>query len=171
MDNQLEKKLNQLQDLLRTQIKAHEDLLGILVCKRQALQQADMAMMNDCTLRESRLVAAIGETEKQRLAMLGDITLSIDAQASQPWTMLQLAEKLPEPMRGKLLVLRLELRQRIEHVQKETGVARRASETLLKHVHGIVQLIGTACSGVSTYSHKGGHHQKTTAVSTFNMTA
>lgn len=171
MDNQLEKKLNHLQDLLRRQIKLHEDLLGMLVCKRQALQSANMPLMNDCTLRESKLVTEIGQCEKTRLEMLGEVTLMLDGKAAQPLTMMQLAQKLPEPMRGKLLVLRLELRQRIEHVQKETGVARRASEALLKHVQGIIQVIGTACSGVSTYSQKGGHHQKTTAVSTFNMTA
>jgi hypothetical protein len=38
-------------------------------------------------------------------------------------------------------------------------------------VHGLVQMIGTACTGVSTYGQQGTHHRAATAVSTFNATA
>lgn len=171
MNNQLEKSLNQLETLVRKQIASHEEMLGLLVRKRQALQTANMMVMNECTLRESQMVKVIGDCEKQRLELLADITLKLDVTAGQPLTMLQLAEHLSEPARGKVLVLRMELRERIAAVQKETGIARRASESLLKHVHGMIQMIGTTCTGVSTYSQLGAPTKAATAVSTFNMTA
>ena len=171
IDNQLEKSLNQLEALLRQQITTHESLLGILVRKRQALVTANHLVMNECTVRESDLIKMIAQCEKSRLALVGDITLKLDAKAQSPFTMLELAEHLPEPNRGRLLMLRLELRERIQNVQKETGIARRASESLLRHVHGIIQVIGTACTGVSTYGQQGARHQAATAVSTFNTTA
>lgn len=171
VDTQLEKSLNQLEALLRQQITTHESLLGILIRKRQALATANHLVMNECTVRESGLIKTIADCEKARLAIVGDITLKLDANATAPLTMIQLAELLPEPNRGRLLVLRLELREKIQTVQKETGVARRASESLLRHVHGIIQVIGTACTGVSTYGQQGARHRSATAVSTFNTTA
>lgn len=171
MTNQLEKSLNQLEALLRQQITTHESLANILVRKRQALMTANHVVMNECTVRESDLLKQVAQCEKARLSLVGELSLMVDANAKEPLTMLQLAEHLPEPNRGRLLVLRLELRERILTVQKETGIARRASETLLRHVHGIIQVIGTACTGVSTYGQQGSRHRAATAVSTFNTTA
>lgn len=171
MDNTLEKSLHHLEALLNTQIASHETLLGIMLRKRQALQTANVQVMNDCTLRESEQVKLIAQTETQRLELVARITLMLDPQAAAPMKLLELAERLPEPYRGRVLVLRMKLRERMENVQRETGVARKASESLLRHVHGLVQMIGTACTGVSTYGQQGTHHRAATAVSTFNATA
>jgi hypothetical protein len=156
---------------MNRQIASHETLLGIMLRKRQALQLANHVMMTECTLQENEQVKVIAQTERERLDLVGRITLMIDPQAKAPMKLLDLAQRLPEPTQGKILMLRLKLRERMENVQRESSVARKASETLLRHVQGLVQMIGSACTGVSTYSQQGLHHRSATAVSTFNATA
>ncbi len=171
MDDMLEKSLHQLEKLLNRQIASHETLLGIMLRKRQALQTANHVVMTECTLQESEQVKLIAQTEKERLDLVARITLMVDPASQAPLKMLDLAQRLPEPAQGRMLMLRLKLRERMENVQRESGVARKASEALLRHVQGLVQMIGTACTGVSTYSQQGMPHRAATAVSTFNATA
>lgn len=171
MAENLEKSLNQLEALLRREIVAHETLLSIMFRKRQAMQAASHEKMSQCTLEESAQVKLIADSEKQRLELVAHITLLLDPVAPAPMKMHDMAHRLPEPMRGRLLVLRMELRKRMEKVQQEAQVAKRACDALVNHVHGIIQMIGANCTGVSTYGQQGQPHKRATAVSTFNMTA
>lgn len=171
MDNAQEKSVNQLEALLRTQIASHESLLELMSRKRMAMQMANPAVMAECTLQEAQLVQVIGQCEKERLTHVADLTLLLDPDASEPLSLMDLAQKLPEPTRGRLLTLRLELRRRMERVRVESGVMAKASQSLVRHVQGLIQMIGTACTGVSTYNPQGGRHQAATAVSTFSATA
>ena len=64
--------------------------------------------------------------------------------AVAPMRMRDMADRLPEPARGRLLVLREQLRERIARVKEESSVTRRATEALLKHMQGLVHTLGNA---------------------------
>jgi len=160
-----------LEQTLRQQLTLHGELLELLKRKRDVLRSSDTkAAIGLCTLEHEK-IQKIADLEKQRLSQVANLTLSVDPQAREPMRMAELAQRLDEPARGRLLVLRQQLLERMKAVHTETGVVRRATETLAKHMHGIVQTIGALSAGVSTYGSRGAFPQSNTAVSTFSATA
>ena len=172
MDNRnTQPHITSLEQTLRQLFSLHSELLELLKRKRDILRASDtQAMIGLCTLEHEK-VQKIAELEKQRLNLVADLTLAVDPQAKQPLSMSQLADELGEPVRGRLLVMRHQLLEQMKAVHEETGIVRRATEALAKHMHGIVQTIGALSAGVSTYGSRGAFPQQNTAVSTFSATA
>lgn len=152
-------------------VAAHEQLLSLLEQKRQAVRAADHHKVNEICQVENHRIQSIGEMEKRRLRVMAEITLMLRPGATQPLRMGELAELLQEPARGRVLVLRQELRQRMEQVRTESAVIRSATQSLLHHMQGIVQTIGGAMAGVATYTRRGSMPARTLAISTFSATA
>jgi len=163
--------VSQLEALLHEHLAAHERLQMLLKQKRRALGQADHQRIMAILEQENECVQTISELEKNRLHIVGELTLMIAPDAPEPMPMKDLAEHFDEPARGRLLVLRQQLRQRMELVKTETHIARRATEALVQHMRGLVQTIGAVCTSAGAYSPAGGVPNEVIAVSTFNTTA
>lgn len=170
MDNQMDKLIAKLEDAVQRQIALHEKLLTVMKLKVDAFRKADHDGAVACTRQENIELQQIAEIEKQRLVLVAELTRCVDAKAKQPLVMGELAERLPEPARGRLLVLRGKMKERMEMVQREGSIVRRASEALLRHMQGIVQSISGAITGISTYSRKGAPPRMAMTVSTFSAT-
>ncbi len=166
----MDKWIAKLEDTVQRQIILQEKLLTVMKLKVEAFRKADHDSVSACTRQENIELQAFAELEKQRLTYVAQLTQSLDHDATTPLTMGELALRLPEPARGRLLVLRSKLKERMEAVRREGSVLHRASETLLKHMHGIVQSISGAITGISTYSKKGAPPRMAMAVSTFSAT-
>jgi hypothetical protein len=171
MDKPLEQAVAALELIVQQLVALHGELIDLLHRKRQALREGRSGAIGELCALENEKIQAISELEKRRLELVARITLLIDDQAAQPMRMGELAERLPEPVRGRLLILRQQLRDRLLDVQQRAAVARRATESLMKHLHGVVQTIGALSTGVSTYSSRGARPPRAIAVSTFSMTA
>ena len=55
-------------------------------------------------------------------------------------------------------------------VGKDASLARRATESLVRHMQGLLQSIGVAVTGVGLYTRSGNPHKAALAVSTFQAT-
>jgi len=161
----------QLEDLLRRQLADHEQMLQLLERKREALRGADQQQLTRCCALENQTVRSISELEKQRLKLMGELTLMLDPGAAQPWRLVELAERMDEPWRGRLLVLRAQLKDKMESIRRQTRIAQRTVESLYKHMHGLIVTVGSVCSGVVTYGQRGVRPRSAVAVSTFSTTA
>ena len=144
MADALRKHILLLEACLRQLTDRHEQLLALMTRQREALRQADHHGVSEYSRQENVLVQAIGDLEKRRQELVAEMTRLLDPGAPAPMKMRDLAERLAEPSRGRLLVLREQLRQRIEKVQEQSSVTRRATEALLKHMTGLVQTLGNA---------------------------
>ena len=167
----MDEQINQLHDILKQQVSAHEQLLMLIKRKRRMLQTADHRHLADLSGQENRVVQAVGELEKERLALVGRLTLAIDPAAKEPMRLADLAQRLEEPGRGHLLVLRQQLKERMEQAKRETTIAKRATESLVRHMQGLIQTVGSVVTGVSVYGRQGAPPRDTVAVRTFNVTA
>ena len=167
----MDKTLAQLEDVLREEAAAHERLLATMDQKLDAMRNANREQLAACCRAENELVQAIGEHEKQRLTLVAVLTQTLDPRAVSPLRMGELAERLPEPARGRLLVLRAQLRERIEAVRSRGGTLRRAADGLLAHMSGLMQAVSGALSDTGTYGRRGATPTATMAVSTFSTTA
>jgi hypothetical protein len=167
----MDKQVAKLESVLAQLDTAHGHLLSLLKSKREALRKAEPRQITQLTRQENEAVQVISDLEKQRLELVGELTLAIDPEATQPLRLLDLAERLDEPARGRLLVLRGQLKQRIEQTQQELAVVKKATGSLVRHMQGLVQTIGTALTGGGLYSSRGSLPQGAMAMNTFNATA
>ncbi len=167
----MDKIIAKLEEVLLSEIGSHERLLAAIRRKVDACRKARHDdMENQCRL-ENQELQALAQCEKQRLQLVADLTRAVDPLAKAPIRMGDLAARLPEPARGRLLALRAQLRTRAEEVKRESSVARQAAETLLRHMQGMVQAIGGAITGIVTYNRRGSRPPAAIAVSTFCATA
>jgi chromosome segregation ATPase len=144
MADPLDRHIPVLETVLKQLADRHEQLLTLMKRQREALRQADHHGVSEYSRLENALVQAIGDLEKRRQQIVADLTRLVDPSANAPMRMRDLAERLPEPARGRLLVLREQLRERIAKVKEESSVTRRATESLLKHMQGLVHTLGSA---------------------------
>ena len=151
----MDKQLAQLEALLKRLTEGHERLLKLLEQKRGALRSADRARVTDLCEQENRCVQEISEMEKARLGLMGELTLLLNPHAAQPMGLREFAERLDEPARGKLLVLRQTLRERMLSARKQTQVLQRTTESLVAHMQGLVQTVGGAMTGLTVYTTQG----------------
>jgi len=117
--------LDQLESVLNDSVHRQAQLLALLERKRLALREGRAQDMADLCCLENTLVQAISELEKRRLQLVADVTLAVVPGADSPLKMRDLAERLPEPHRGRLLVTRTKLVVAIEKVAEQTSVVRR----------------------------------------------
>jgi hypothetical protein len=171
MDKVLQQKVAQLEALLARQLGEHEQLLELIKHKRLGLRQANHRLVADCCRQENRRVQQIGELEKDRLRLAAELTLMLVPAATEPLRLGDLALHIGEPARGRLLVLRQQLLERMGQVREDAGGAQRAAEALARHMQGLVQTLSSVMSGGAAYSNRGGPTQTAMAMSTFNMTA
>ncbi len=167
----MDKTIAKLEEAIQGEIAAHERLLEAIRRKVEACRRGRHDEIETLCREENSQLQSIGELEKQRLLLVADLTRAVDPGARAPWRMGELAERLPEPARGRLMVMRTQLRSRAEEVKRASSIARQAAETLLHHMQGIVQAIGGAISGIVTYNRRGSRPPAATAVSTFCATA
>lgn len=144
MADTLAKYIPVLETVLKQSADRHEQLLTLMKRQRECLRLADHQGVSECSRLENTLVQAIGDLEKRRLELVAQLTRVVDPSATQPMRMRDLAERLPEPSRGRLLVLREQLRERITAAKEQSSVTRRATEALLNHMQGLVQTLGNA---------------------------
>jgi FlgN protein len=167
----MDKQIAQLEVVMADETQAHERLIEAMDRKLQALRTADHQKVFACCDEENRYVQRIGELEKQRLLLVAELTRLVAPTAPEPMRLAELAERLGEPARGRLLVRRQQLRERIEQAQKRAGVARRAAEMLVQHMQGLIRVVGGAMTGIGLYGRTGAPPQAAMAVSTINTTA
>lgn len=171
VDPVIQKQVDRLESMLREQLELHQQLRAVLGRKRQALRDAKRAELDDCSRAENDFVQKISELEKRRLTLVGELTLKIAPSAKEPMRLDQLAAMLPEPSRGRLLVLRQQLRELMQQVRDDANVVRRATEAVSRHMQGLMQSVAAAINGSGSYGATGATPAAAMKMSTFTTTA
>ena len=173
MDNQNhpDRLLRDLETVLHDLIRAHEAFGSLLKLKRQALAKAEHDRVMELLEQENAGIQTLSDLEKNRLQLVGELTLVFESEAREPMRLRELASHVEEPIRGRLLVLREQLRDRMQCIQREAGVARRATEMLIHHMQGLVHTLGSVCLGAGVSERSGSMPGDTGALSTFHTTA
>lgn len=171
MDDGRDNLVERLVGVLREQLEVCERLAALLQAKRAALRAARYPRLTELCELENQAVQRIGELEKQRLTLVAELTLAVEPNAPEPMRLAVLAERLAEPQRGRLLVLRQQLVERMAWIKQETGIVRRATESLVTHMRGLVQTVGALCAGAPVYDQRGAAPVRTLTISTFNAVA
>lgn len=159
-----------IESTMRQMVVLHEELLPVMIRKREAVRRAHVDLMAELCRLENEKVQGIAELEKQRQALVARLTLLIDPKSTEPMRLIDLATRIAEPWRGRLLVTRQQLVEKLESVKEQTAVARRAADQLVKHVQGLVQGV-TSAATAATYTKPSAGPRPAARLSTFSMTA
>jgi len=160
----IQQRIDALEQTLRHLIDEHVALGRLIAQKQQALRDAKPVDVENCCIMENQHVQRIGEFEKARQGLLGHLTGAWAPDAAEPLTLIEIAQRIDEPQRGRLLVLRQQLREQIKQVQHANAVAHRATEGLLNHVQGVIRQVQRLVADTGTYRANGQHHDGPTAL-------
>ncbi len=147
----MDEKLVKLENCLRQLLDLNRQLLDVVTQKQQALRNAQPQRLAQLVEREQVVLQRIGQEEMQRQ----EIVTALSRGAGQPKRLSQIADEAPEPVRGRLLVHHQSLRELLEQVRRANDVARRATDGLLRHMRGVVQMVTRAVNVNGTYGRQG----------------
>ena len=174
MDKAAVKNLFALEDVLSSLLEGQKQLGGLLERQRGALAAGDAPRLAELCREEQACIDRVRGLEARRTELLQKLSASVNPDAAagaEPLRLSELAQKVPEPVRSRLLVRRAELVKVMTEVQRATAVVRRASEALLRHVGGLIGTLGHAAQGGGGYSPAGRAVAAPVRLSTINLSA
>ncbi len=166
----MDKDIQELERSLKRLREEHQALLALIARRRNALRRMDLLELESLSVLETERVRAIGEIERQRREAVRKITVALEPGSNMPMKLSILADRVGEPARGRLLMLRSELHDLIEQCRRENGVTKRATESLLHHVRGVMQVVARAVNHSGTYGRRGVVQRPELATSVLSVT-
>jgi len=139
-----------LAPVLDALIAEHEALVGLFERHRAAIGRADGAAIESLSAEESRRFERIAALDAERRGLM-----VVGGRARPELRITELAGTQPEPARTALVERARRLREVIERVREAHGVVRTASDSLLSHLRGVMQQIGSRLSHAGTYGRDG----------------
>ncbi|QDU32691.1 FlgN protein [Poriferisphaera corsica] len=171
MDKSIDNQINTLDLILQKQLQLHTSLLDLLKQKRNAIGSSDPSQMTNICELEQEKIHLIKQLENKRQQIVINVTKHLNPQATLPLTMQDIAQYIGGTEGDRLLIRRNQLRQKMEDVRQQASIAKRATESLMRHMQSIVQTITAASSGTASYGDSGVMNNRGMNMSSLNLTA
>ncbi len=170
MDKAAVKNVLNLEDVLSGLLAEQRKLGALLDRQRAALSAGDAVQLSELCSEEQQAIERIRGLDRQRRELVEAISRCV-MPGAETLPLTELAGHVPEPVRSRLLVRRAELVTVMTEVQRATAVVRKASESLLRHVGGLISTLTSAAQGGAAYSPSGRVSKAPVRLSTLNVTA
>jgi len=142
--------------ILGSLIETHEQMLAVALDHRAAISRADAVAVQACVGQQAVLSARVATLETERRAVTA--ALAPGGPGSPSPTIATVAQKLPEPARGRILAAAARLRDVLIRLQRENHILRTATQSLMAHMDGLIQQVARALSQTRLYSPQGRIH-------------
>ena len=154
-DRTIESRVADLTTLLLRQLELHRRLIACLERKREAIRSADVDAFEGLAEEEVGLIGQLETQEQQRRGLLVEVTTAMGGDAAAPMTVGQIAERVPEPLQGRLLATAAELRELVGALRRLSTVVRTAAEALSRHMAGVMHTMQSALGRARVYGRQG----------------
>ncbi len=160
--------LRQLEETLSTQVEGYRRFLEAITRKRDAIRGADLDRVPEIASVEEKIIDRLHRLDLQRTQQGRRLAvcLGIDEESS----ISVIVDALDGDRGTKLAVLAAQLRGLVDQTKKENSVVRSATESLARHMAGIVQSVTGALSGTGVYGRQGQLRDGTTLASGLDLT-
>lgn len=128
---------------------AHRQLLDLVLEHRHAISKGDAAAIQECLTRQGLLAPGMAELERSRRRIVVAICGKPDA------TISDVTAKLPESLRAPISASAARLKSVLSAIQRENGIVRAATQSLIAHIDGLMQQVARALSHAGTYGRQG----------------
>jgi len=137
--------------------RLHEELALVVQNKLDAMRRADTQAIGSAVAREEFLIGRIRDQESLRRRLLDGIARDPDRStaSAQPLTAAELAARLHEPYRSRLLGLAAGLRACVRQTEEANRVAAIISAEMIRHFRQIYQVMAAAGSSPGVYARNG----------------
>jgi hypothetical protein len=166
---QVEQRVGQLTQVLGEMKRLHDELAVVVRNKLAAMRAADADRLRSATSREEFLTGRLREQDglrKQLLELIG-ATFGIDPKAARQMCVRDLADRVAEPMRSRLLGLAAALRERVTETAEVNRVAAVVTHEMLKHFRSVYETMARATASAGVYS-RTGQTERCTEMNVFN---
>lgn len=142
-----------LEHVLAEMVVAHERLGELAVEHRAAIRSMRPEAIREVVTRTGEALRHVAALDDERRTLLG-VRDTPGSSGATP-TVREVAALMREPFRSRVLELGERLRGLIALVAERHAALRRASESLLAHMQGIMHLVSAELSGTGTYTPRG----------------
>ncbi len=147
--------VERLERILHELLGGHDQLLVLIQRIREAVRKADLQEIVSLCEQENTLAQRLAELEKERLVLVGTVTELLSPAAEVPLSLGRIAEAVGQPAGHALSELAGKLRSIVAEARQASSVLRAASESLGRHMGGLMQTVQGAISRANVYSHRG----------------
>lgn len=147
--------VEQLSEVLAELRQLYQQLLQVLRRRLEAMKRADSEALSSCTARERFLSQRIREADATRQNLLGDLLPRLGLPPGRGITLGELAERLGEPHRSRLLVLAAGLREVMAEADRANRVAALAASQMLVHFRRVYEAMTAAAQQTGLYERSG----------------
>jgi hypothetical protein len=140
--------------LLTVQLDVQKKLCGALDEKREAIRTADVQALEASTLLEGALLRRLKDLEGKRRTLVGGMSQSI-APGGEALSLHDLVAHAESTTRERLTEVADDMRTTAAAVRHQSAVLRQASESLSRHLSGILQTMRSALSRAGVYGNRG----------------
>lgn len=144
----------------------HEQLLGAVCAKTEAMRRADMPAMRESGRQEQLLVERINERtglRRQLMDMIGD-QLGLPRKTARVITASQLAARLPESHRAALMAAAVRLKEAVAPVARANRMGSAIATRVVGHLKQVFASVTGAEGSAPAYSRTGGVAQRRDAM-------
>jgi hypothetical protein len=163
--------VEELELLMRDLLIRYERLRTLGVDRLEAIRRCDGSRLSAVIGQENLLVQEIAEIEKRRIGVVGRFAERVGSPAKSQTTMSWLAERVGEPVRGRLLGLARTLRETIGAVKHENQIARATAEALAQHMGGLMRTVAAHLNHAKTYGRAGTVEAGPAVISALDVTS
>ena len=149
--------IKQLINVLSNDVRAYRDLKKLLQDKFEAIKARDAAKVEETTAAQDDILRTIAISGNKRMQLVDSIAkiLLVDRKDNSPVSIVEIASKVDEPEKGKLIALRSLLHKEVDKVQSLTRINNLAVKKMLNHLDFVFKAIVNLESDTGVYKKTG----------------
>lgn len=147
--------LEELESLMRELVVHYEQLSTLSDRHLEMIRTADARGLAACVRAENEIVQRVAEAEKTRIRVVSGLATELGAPSKGETTMRWIASRVEGPRSGALRVVAERLRGLMAGVSQTNEVARRATETLSRHMEGLMREVARGLNHAKVYGRGG----------------
>jgi len=147
--------VSELESLMNHLVVLYEQLATMGEKQLDAIRTADARGLAACVRTQNEIVQRVAEAEKTRLRLVGGIADEIGAPSRTDTTMQWIASRVEGPRSTGLFRVADRLRALMSRVMDLNAVAKRASQSLARHMEGLMREVARDLNHAQVYGRGG----------------
>ncbi|MBI2178067.1 MAG: flagellar protein FlgN [Candidatus Tectomicrobia bacterium] len=149
------KAIARLVEVLEQEAHLYEQLSALLEKEREAIRALDMAGLEEQLGAKAILIGRIQKLEGERAGLTATIAREQGIAGGETVRLLDLVRRAPAPWAGRIMEVRLRLREAVERADERNGFNRLFADGLLGVMNGVMDRLKQIMAGPPVYGRKG----------------
>jgi hypothetical protein len=149
----MDKLVTELLTLLRELLAGQDRLLKLALARREAMRVFDIARLETLAAQERTEALKMADLDRRRQVLVGQFRVVL-GKGVEP-TVTEIARRVNEPMRSRLLGLAGQLKQTVEQVERNTRINATISETVVKGLAKVLKVVTGLAQHAGLYMRNG----------------